>query len=171
MRMSEPRRPSLSFRSVNVPGLPGYSPGLQRHHLLPRQLLGRKAFAALEGVLGQERLGFHDFRRNGMLLPASEDSAIRIGLPMHRGPHPRYNEVVIERAGTIEARWSRQRGTIAADVEAMMRFDLLQKALRRRLLDPKHWRNMPLNRHDPALDFSHLDRMAEMLWGDTDAPF
>ena len=99
----EDNRPSLSFRAVNVPGLAGYAPGLQRHHLLPRQLLARPAFAALAGALGAEQLGFHDFRRNGMLLPAREEAALRIGLPMHRGPHPRYNEVVIERAGSIEA--------------------------------------------------------------------
>lgn len=170
MRLSE-SRPSLSFRSVNVPGLPGYAPGLQRHHLLPCQLLGRPAFAALASALGPETLGFHDFRRNGMLLPASEAAVLRIGLPMHRGPHPRYNEVVIERAGSIEAAWSRKRGRASADLDALMRFDLLQKALRRRLLDPRHWQKMPLNRRDPALDFSHLDRMAEMLWGGTEPPF
>jgi hypothetical protein len=49
-----------------------------------------------------------------------------------------------------------------------MRIDLLQRALRRRLLDPARWRGKALNTRDPALDFSHLDRMAETLWAATE---
>ena len=52
-----------------------------------------------------------------------------------------------------------------------MRLDLLQRALRRRLLTPPKGEEIVLNRHDPtltqhdpALDYSHLDRMAETLW-------
>jgi hypothetical protein len=37
----------------------------------------------------------------------------------------------------------------------------------RELLDLACWHLCPLNRRDPALDFSHLDAMAEMLWGAT----
>jgi hypothetical protein len=155
---------------VNVPGAPGYTPGLQRHHILPRQLIDRGAFTTLLGSVGSDRLGFHDFRRNGLLLPATEEGARRIGLPLHRGPHRRYNEVVVERVGQIEAAWQsgRRRSGESALCEAMMRFDLLQKALRRRLLDPRRWGGAALNQRDPALDFSHLDRMAEMLWGETE---
>ncbi len=115
-------------------------------------------------------MGFHDFRRNGLLLPASEVAALRIGLPLHRGPHRSYNDLVIERAGQIEARWARERaaGSLLADFEALMRFDLLQRALRRKLLDPRSWSRTPLNSRDPALDFSHLDEMADMLWTSTE---
>ena len=123
----------------------------------------------MEGMiryLGADRLGFEDFRRNGLLLPATERAARRIGLPLHRGPHRRYNEVVVDRAGQIELHWRkvRARNGDRADSEALMRFDLLQRALRRRLLEPARWRGPPLNRRDPALDFSHLDRMADFLW-------
>ncbi|ODU77209.1 MAG: hypothetical protein ABT10_25190 [Novosphingobium sp. SCN 63-17] len=116
--------------------------------------------------LGSDRLGFEDFRRNGLLLPATERAAQRIGLPLHRGPHRRYNEVVVDRAGQIEFHWRKVRARHGdrADIEALMRFDLLQRALRRRLLEPARWRGVPLNRRDPALDFSHLDRMADFLW-------
>lgn len=119
--------------------------------------------------LGADRLGFEDFRRNGLLLPATERAARRIGLPLHRGPHRRYNEVVVDRAGQIELHWRkvRARNGDRADSEALMRFDLLQRALRRRLLEPARWRGAPLNRRDPALDFSHLDRMADFLWSGT----
>lgn len=162
-------RPSLSFRAVNRAGEPGHNPGLQRHHLLPLQVLSVRPLGKVIERLGLERLGMHDFRRNDLLLPAREDAARRIGLPLHRGPHRSYNELVLERSGQIEAGWSRARlrGSDGADLEALMRFDLLQRALRRRLLDPARWSRMPLNRRDPALDFSHLDAMAEMLWAAT----
>lgn len=118
--------------------------------------------------LGIERLGIHDFRRNGQMLPASQDVARRVGLPLHRGPHRAYNELVLERVGQIEADWSRNRRKGAeADYVALMRFDLLQRALRRRFLDPRNWSRVPLNTRDPALDFSHLDEMADLFWSDT----
>ncbi|WP_338465836.1 AHH domain-containing protein [Novosphingobium sp. ZN18A2] len=162
-------RSTLSFRAVNRPGDAAYDAGLQRHHILPRQLLRRRSLAAMLEALGAERTGFHDFRRNGMLLPASRVAARRIGLPLHRGPHRHYNEMVIERVGRIEAAWSARRGRAAslADTDALARLDLLQRALRRLLLDPRRIGALPLNRHDPALDFSHLDRMADALWGAT----
>jgi hypothetical protein len=164
-------RAQIPFRSVNVPGKPGYHPGLQRHHLLPRALLGRRAFDRMIGTLGSERIGFHDFRRNGLLLPATEQGAERIGLPLHRGPHCTYSEMVTERLGQFEVGWSRTRryDSELASMEALMRLDLLQRALRRRLLRPPKGEETVLNRHDPALDYSHLDRMAEMLWHATDS--
>lgn len=120
------------------------------------------------GHFGADRLGIHDFRRNGQLLPASERAATKTGLPLHRGPHRAYNEMVIERIGQIESDWSRSRASgPSADVVALMRFDLLQRALRRRFLDPRSWARVPLNRRDPALEFSHLDEMAELFWAET----
>ncbi len=152
-------RGRIPFRSVNVPGKAGYAPGLQRHHLLPRALLGRRAFSRMIGALTPDRIGFHDFRANGLLLPATEIGAQRIGLPLHRGPHGTYSEMVTERVGHAEL----------AGMEALMRLDLLQRALRRRLLNPRKGEEIALNKHDPALDYSHLDRMAEMLWHATES--
>lgn len=171
MPLTRRTRGPLPFRSVNVAGRPGYAAGLQRHHILPRQLLGSGSLGPMIGALGVCRLGFHDFRRNGLLLPASDEAALRIGLPLHRGPHRSYNEMVSERVGQIEFAWSRARrsGRHVAEHDALMRFDLLQRALRRRLLDPRRWAGMPLNRRDPSLDFSHLDRMADLLWAATDS--
>lgn len=157
----------IAFRTVNVPGEPGYDPGLQRHHLLPRQLLSQRCFGAMFADVGRARVGFDDFRRNGLLLPATEKASISTGMPLHRGPHPRYNEVVIARVGRIEARWShaRRADEAAALGEALMRLHLLQGALRRQLLAER--RRVLLNRRDPlgaGYDFSELDAMAEMLW-------
>lgn len=42
-------RPHLPFAAVNRRDAIGYQPGLQRHHLLPRQLLRRSCFARMIG--------------------------------------------------------------------------------------------------------------------------
>lgn len=104
-------RPVLSFRAVNRKGHPGYDPGLQKHHVLPRQLLGLNCFDAMFEAVKRERPLFHDFRSNGLLLPAREAASLRMGLPMHRGPHRHYNTMVIERVGQIEMGWSSERAS------------------------------------------------------------
>lgn len=119
------------------------------------------------GVIGRGVVGFDDFRANGLLLPATEKATIRTGMPLHRGPHRRYNEVVIARVGQIEQRWSlaRQNDDAAALDEALLRLRLLQGALRRQLLAQR--RRVLLNRNDPlgtGFDFTELDAMAESLW-------
>lgn len=160
-------RTVIAFRSVNARGSDGYDPGLQRHHLLPCQLLSQRCFGAMFAEVGRGRVGFDDFRRNGLLLPATEKASIRTGMPLHRGPHRRYNEVVIARVGRIEAHWSlvRRADSEAALIEALMRLHLLQSALRRQLLAQR--RRVVLNRKDPlgtGFDFTELDAMAEALW-------
>lgn len=164
-------RSSLPFRAVNRMGHPGFDPAMQRHHLLPRQLLRQHSTAALLRAVGRDRLCFDDFRRNGLLLPATARSALRIGLPLHRGPHRTYNELVSERVGQIEASWARSRKQTpeAALTDALARLELLQRALRRRLLDQQ--RRLLLNRNDPfgsGVDFTELDALANDLWPATD---
>lgn len=166
-----PPRQRIAFRAVNRREAPDYDPALQRHHILPRQLMSRPCFAPLLSALGSDRLGFEDFRRNGLLLPANDDAAVRIGLPLHRGPHRSYNEMVIERVGQIEHGWSSTwlRAPEVALSEAYDRLELLQRALRRRLLD-QH-RRLRLNRLDPlgtGIDFAELDAMAALLWPATE---
>jgi len=158
-------RANLPFAAVNRRDALGYQPGLQRHHLLPRQLLRRPAFARLIGRLGRRAIGFDDFRRNGLLLPAEDAAALRTGLPLHCGPHRQYNELVFERVGQIEARWTRRPGP-DGDREALERLALLQRALRRRLLSDRR-RAVSLSRRDPAwreVDFGLLDSLADQLW-------
>lgn len=122
--------------------------------------------------LGLERIGFDDFRRNGLLLPATARAALRAGLPLHRGPHREYNSMVLERVGQIEAEWSRtvHRHATSATADAVARLDLLQRALRRRLLNAGRGR-LILNRRDPfgtGQDFSRLDAMVDRLWAATE---
>jgi len=147
---------------------------MQRHHLLPRQLLGERSFGRLFDQVGRERIGFDDFRTNGLLLPASDEAAIRVRMPLHRGPHRDYNGMVADRVGQIEADWSnlRLRAPEVALDQAVMRLNLLQRALRRRLLADDRPK-VRLNRHDPigqGVDFTELDAMADALWADTSFP-
>ncbi|MET0250858.1 MAG: AHH domain-containing protein [Novosphingobium sp.] len=161
-------RTHLPFRAVNRRDALGYQPGLQRHHLLPRQLLQRPCFARMLDRVDTRTVGFDDFRRNGLLLPSCEATALRTGLPLHCGPHRCYNELVFERVGQIEARWRRRHGP-EGDREAVERLGLLQRALRRRLLSDRR-RAVSLSRRDPAWrerDFSVLDAMADQLWAAT----
>lgn len=171
MSRARVQRQRIPFRSVNRRGEPGHDPNLQRHHLLPLQLLTRRCFGSMFDRIGRRQIGFDDFRANGLLLPASEKAAISTGRPLHRGPHRIYNAMVIERVGRIEAQWSEQQleQTEAALEQALFRLALLQRALRRRLLDPG-FEAFPLNRKDPLrtqVDYSDLDAMADALWGET----
>lgn len=171
MSRATTERRRIAFRSVNRQGEPGYDPDLQRHHLLPLQLLSKRCFGPMFDKIGTRSVGFDDFRANGLLLPASEQAAIDAGRPLHRGPHGIYNAMVIERVGSIEAGWSghRLKDTEAALEQSLMRLELLQRALRRRLLDPVR-KPFPLNRRDPLrtqVDYSELDAMADTLWGET----
>ena len=168
-------RGRLPFGAINRRGAADYDPGLQRHHLLPRQLLSQPCFRRLFEAIGPTRIGFDDFRANGMLLPSSDAAALRLAMPLHRGPHHHYSRMVIERVGTIEASWSRERarqGLDRASDHALMRIDLVQRALRRRLLQGARGA-FTLNRHDPLganRDFTELDAMAEQLWAATFQP-
>ncbi len=161
----------LPFRAVNLRHQPGFDPGMQRHHLLPMQLLRQNCTAALFRAVGRERLRFDDFRRNGLLLPATDRSALQVGLPLHRGPHPNYNSLVSERVGQIEASWARSRAVspqVAAS-DAIARLELLQRALRRRLLDQR--RRLLLSRRDPlgaGINFAELDALVDDLWPATE---
>ena len=94
-----------------------------------------------------------------------------MGMPLHRGPHRAYNELVIERVGRIEASWAKNSlvDPVKAREETLMRLRLLQSALRKRLLSQR--RRVMLNQKDPlgsGFDFTELDAMAESLWAATD---
>lgn len=161
-------RGALPFRQVNRPAAPGYRSDLQRHHLIPVQFRTNWPFSTLLAAMEGCAPGFDDFRTNGMLLPCEETAVLRTGLPLHRGPHHHYSQLVAERLGSIEASWQRdrrERGAAAALVTARWRIRLLQDALRKRLL--KTTRPITLNRRDPrvaAVDYSKLDAMVEALW-------
>lgn len=165
-------RSRLPFSRINRRGSPGFDPSMQKHHLLPLALLSSGSFDRFFAAVDPDRALFEDFRANGMLLPCRERHVLRLGLPLHRGPHPRYSEVVWQRVGQIERDWAmRQSGTAdETHRESRMRLLLLQRGLRRQLLAPR--RRMRLNFRDPlgaGRDFTELDRMAALLWSATGA--
>lgn len=160
----------LPFARVNRRGSAGYDPAMQKHHLLPLALLSRGTFARFFEAVDPHRALFADYRANGMLLPCREHQVLRLGLPLHRGPHPCYSELVWQRVGQIERDWcgASRAGEQAARRMSCMRLVLLQRALRRHLLVPGQ--SARLNTRDPlgqGRDFTALDRMAEQLWAAT----
>lgn len=161
------------FAGANRPGGPGFRKGWQKHHLLPRQLYAQRCFAVMLSSVGPAGICLDDFDSNGLLLPGSESAAAREGLPLHRGPHKVYNELVFERVGAIEMEWSRirRRDESEARSGAVARLALVQRALSRRLKGEGQSRVI-LNRSDPigtGIDFATLDAMADQLWSATAA--
>ncbi|MFV0645343.1 MAG: AHH domain-containing protein [Sphingomonadaceae bacterium] len=163
-----PARSRLAFRMVNRKGMQDYDSSLQKHHLIPLQIFGYQGFSRFFADAG---IGLHDsddFRNNGLLLPCSPETAIRMGMPMHRGPHRQYNALVMERISMMEIVWNRHR---SAPLErrreqAWMQLRLLQRSLRRKLMNPQG-KSMLLSRMDPAgsgHDFTMLDAMADEIW-------
>lgn len=101
------------------------------------------------------------------MLPDCEQLAARTALPLHRGPHRSYTEMVAERLGEIERRWTLEKRTAPRSALAASRsgFAEVQLSLRMMLLDPR--RTVKLNRRDrlgEGLDFTALDAMADRLW-------
>ena len=170
-------RTPIPFRSVNRRGSRGYNPSLQRHHLLPLQVLGAKPLQPLLTDIRISRESFDDFRRNGMLLPSCEKVAMELGLPLHRGPHRAHNEMVLERVGEIDIAWQRlrMRTPLSARCWAGSRLYAMQGLLRAALAGSRRRPDSPfaLNSRDPIIrqvDYSSMDAMADTLWGATGDP-
>lgn len=162
-------RPAIPFRSVNRRDQPGFREGYQRHHLLSLQLLNNSCFSGMFTKLGSVLFDFDDFRSNGILLPCTSAGSIQTGLPLHRGPHRQYSDVVYARVEPIATEWQRasfQSETVAAAVAARS-LGLLQTALRQRLMRAPNGRPIFLNSKDPVgtgFDFRELDAMADLFW-------
>lgn len=87
----------IRFSQVNKPNSGHHNPSYQRHHLIPRQATSETELQSVFLVLKSDGFDLEDFEQNGILLPCCEKEALRTGRPLHRGSHPRYNEIVIER--------------------------------------------------------------------------
>ena len=89
------------MRSFYLSSLNEWQNGFQRHHIIPVAVLNdrvlRRKFKRLE------RFGFapRNFTINGILLPCTEEAARQFKMPMHRGPHKYYNDLVYECVGLI----------------------------------------------------------------------
>lgn len=89
----------MHFKDVNRRDDPLHRPGWQRHHIFPNELRGLPQIADFINTV-LPNLDFEDFDYNGILLPGCTQVAGSSGLPLHNGPHPRYNDWV---AGSIDA--------------------------------------------------------------------
>ena len=69
--------------------------GWHRHHLLPNHLRRYPDLRKFMERLGRTGAGLGDFETNGMFLPSEERIAQNAHLPLHRGPHLAYNDVVV----------------------------------------------------------------------------
>lgn len=118
--------------------------GFQRHHLIPVNLIMRPAFGSL--FMSVASVGFdpQDFLTNGVWLPATELMAEATSLPLHRGPHRLYDQLVAD--GLNEILVDLISGRIDSSVVAYRRISELQGMFRRAL---HHDASLMLNRNDP----------------------
>jgi A nuclease family of the HNH/ENDO VII superfamily with conserved AHH len=67
-----------------------------RHHLIVQQALRDEMLKPFLTRMSEDGFQVDDFRTNGLLLPCLPSLSRKTGLPLHWGPHPRYNAKVIQ---------------------------------------------------------------------------
>lgn len=140
----------------------------QSHHLIPVGVFSCAAFGHSFERLRGDGFDVSNFVHNGIFLPSTEAAAMRARMPLHRGPHRRYNELVGHRVAAILREMDAGHPHFHARCDAVERLKLLTAALRNTL----HRRHPPisLNQRDPfagKVDFSDLDSACDMLWSAT----
>ena len=160
------------FSMINRKNRRGYNPCYQRHHLIPLQAASMLEIREPLDRMVPGGFDYDDFEKNGVLLPATEQIAFETGQPLHRGPHPRYNQLVIDRLLLVIQLASRIDNDIEREAFFRLRIGLLQSVLRRALVG----RALPafrLNRKDPRLSssaFAELDSCVDALYVATQWP-
>ncbi len=131
----------------------------QQHHLIPVEVLNRRSFSSLFSRLIDQGFEPHDFATNGILLPSTETAARACGLPLHRGPHPRYNALISDRIGAFLC------GDDAATARSstLHRIRFLQAGIRRSLITGKP--PVLLNRRDPTCMIGEIQELDHMISG------
>lgn len=132
-------------------------PGFHCHHLIPVEIVEKAAFRGLFSKIGEIGFDYDSFEQNGMYLPCTEENAAAFRLPLHRGPHPVYNQLVSERVATLENL------SAVCQLHEMFRFQSeLRLALRENQVPLRKTRRNPAVSH-PDFDtlelaaFRHLD--------------
>lgn len=139
--------------------------GFQAHHVLPVAVFSGANFGSAFACLHADGFDPRSFRINGLLLPGTENAALRTGRPLHRGPHRRYNAMVSERVSSILREMDGCQRSPAARVDAVQRLTVLIDALKRCLSGGHSW--ICLNSRDPLHSnaaFGHLDEAIDILW-------
>lgn len=139
--------------------------GFQSHHLIPVAVFASRSFANAFDLVRLNGFDVRYFPRNGLFLPATEAVAIQSGLPLHRGPHRRYNDLVAHRIAAIFRDFPQIGYRQSARYDAVERIHLLAGALRASLYGSPP--RISLNHRDPfntAVNFTDLDSACDALW-------
>ena len=130
--------------------------GFQCHHLIPVKVCN---MGALRPFFEKSKAyGFDpdDFGVNGMPLPCRERMAAAFGLPLHRGPHPAYNQMVAERLAAI---------SVLDECESRLQLMQFLRALRKGLRNCPEFDAMDRrNPFQPTVDMRRLDSDADFLF-------
>ena len=133
--------------------------GFHCHHLVPIEIVERRVFSTFFGMIRATGFDPDDFLTNGMHLPSTEQQACAFDLPLHRGGHPRYNELVAERISQL---------TRCGPVDALRGIYGLQQSQRQGLrYAPQKFAKRATRKPGADTDFRRLDAEVEMLWGQT----
>lgn len=160
------------FSKINRKDAADYNPHYQRHHLIPLQAASISGVRKPLDEMISGGFDFDNFETNGVLLPSDERVALKTGRALHRGPHPRYNELVITRLLLIIELSGQIENSIKRCAFFRMRMALLQLVLRRTLLNA----TLPilrLHKRDPGLSssaFRELDDCVDALYRTTQWP-
>lgn len=137
----------------------------QMHHLLPVSVFAHGHFARNFQMLHAEGFDPRYYSVNGLALPATEYAASLWKMPMHRGPHRRYNELVAARVASILIDMESRRCSLHARSEAIGRLNVLICSLRRILTGDHPF--ILLSRRDPlnsTVRFWDVDNACDALW-------
>jgi A nuclease family of the HNH/ENDO VII superfamily with conserved AHH len=137
----------------------------QLHHLLPVSVFGHVHFSENFQLLKSEGFDPRYYSVNGLALPATERAASIWKMPMHRGPHRRYNELVSVRVASILSELENRRCSQQARVEAIGRLNLLICTLRHILIGDRPF--ILLNSRDPLnsnAQFWDIEAACDKLW-------
>ena len=148
----------IRFCDINRLNSVGHKPHYQRHHLIPRQAGAESDFRCVFQVLADDGFNLEDFGRNGILLPSCEKEAMRTGRPLHRAPHPLYNEIVMKRLSRISKLGDRFDDLAQRQNFIRFRFSLLQSSLRSGL-NKGRFSKIYLSSRDPLRSGVRFDRM------------
>ena len=155
----------IPFSSVNRVHSKGHKPNFQRHHLIPLQAVSSPHLQELFALSPSLLVDLNDFATNGRLLPSRPYEALTSGLPLHRGPHYRYNELVICRLVQIMESAKRLRTSTLRNQHLIGGVRLLQSALYRGL-GVSGFHKIRLNKWNPmhpVADFSDIDARVDAL--------
>lgn len=137
----------------------------QLHHVLPVGVFSHGNFSNGFQRLRADGFDPRFYSVNGLFLPATESAALHWKMPMHRGPHRRYNELVAIRVAAILLDLERRYYSLLARCEAIERLNLLISTLRRILTGGQTF--IMLSRRDPINSqayFRDIESACDSLW-------